>query len=370
MALKLVSGYTTTMRSDSVSQSISISAGTIFKAILIVLFFVFLYIIRDLVLVLLTAVILAASIEPATRWFGRYHVPRIPAVIAIYILVALSFSSVFFLFIPPLLDETTGIISFFSGQLETLNTTSVSGLFGSDLFGNISETIPFSDLASNIKNIITGVSGGVFGLISSIFGGLLSFILIVVISFYLAVQERGIENFLKIVTPIKHEPYMLDLWKRSQQKIGRWMQGQLLLGVLIGVLVYLGLTIIGVKYALLLALIAAMFELIPLFGPILAATPAVILGFLEGFVPGFMVLGLYIIIQQFENHLIYPLVVRKVVGVPPLVVIIALIIGAKLAGFLGLLLAAPLAAVLMEYMNDLEKKKHHHRPQASAVNQN
>lgn len=136
------------------------------------------------------------------------------------------------------------------------------------------------------------------------------------------------------------------------------MQGQLLLGLLIGVMVYLGLTILGIKYAFLLALLAAVFEIIPLFGPILAATPAVILGFLDSAVLGFMVLGFYIIIQQFENHLIYPLVVRKVVGVPPLVVIIALIIGAKLAGFLGVLLSAPIAAVLMEYMNDLEKAKY------------
>jgi len=341
------------------STPVTITGGTITKAILIGLFFVFLYLMRDLVLVLLTAVVLASAIEPATQWLRKYRVPRIPAVIAIYILIALMFMSVIFLFIPPLLDETANVTSFLSQYIEALNTASFGGsFFGGDLVGSITETIPLPDIISNVKSVFSGASGGVLGLISFIFGGVLSFVLIVVISFYLAVQERGIENFLKVVTPVRHEPYIVDLWKRSQQKIGRWMQGQLLLGVLIGVLVYLGLTILGIKYALILALLAAMFEIIPLFGPILAATPAVILGFLDGLVPGLMVLGFYIIIQQFENHLIYPLVVRKVVGVPPLVVIIALIVGAKLAGFLGILLAAPLAAILMEYMNDLDRDKH------------
>ena len=140
-------------------------------------------------------------------------------------------------------------------------------------------------------------------------------------------------------------------------KIGKWMQGQLLLGVLIGVLVYLGLTILGVPYALLLAVLAALFELIPLFGPILASIPAIALGFLQSFSLGFMVVGLYVIIQQFENHLIYPLVVRKVVGVSPILVIISLIVGAKLAGFLGLILAVPIAAAIVEFTDDIQKDK-------------
>ena len=113
----------------------------------------------------------------------------------------------------------------------------------------------------------------------------------------------------------------------------------------------------GVKYALSLALLAVIAEIIPIFGPIIAAVPAVILGFLDSITLGLMVLGLYVIIQQFENHLIYPLVVRKVVGVPPLVVIISLLIGGQLAGFLGILLAVPVAAVVLECAEDMQKKK-------------
>src|SRR3990167_3942275 len=113
------------------------------------------------------------------------------------------------------------------------------------------------------------------------------------------------------------------------------MQGQLILALIMGVLVYLGLTILCVKHALLLAVVAAIFEIIPVFGPTLAAVPAVMVGFVDGgFTIGMLVIALYVIFQQFENHLIYPLVVTRVVGVPPLLIILSLIVGAQLAGFL------------------------------------
>jgi predicted PurR-regulated permease PerM len=182
--------------------------------------------------------------------------------------------------------------------------------------------------------------------------------MLIVISFYLSVQERGIENFLRIVTPLEHERYILDLWQRSQQKIGRWMQGQMLLGLLVGVLVYLGLTVLQVKYALLLAILTAMFELIPVFGPIMAAIPAIAVASIQGPFLALLVTGLYIIIQQLENHLIYPLVVRKTVGVPPLLVVLSLIVGGTLGGFFGIILAVPIASILVELLDDLAKRKH------------
>jgi predicted PurR-regulated permease PerM len=322
-----------------------------------------LYLLRDIVLVLLTAVIIASAIEPATLWFKRFGISRLISVIFVYLTITALVAATFYFVVPPLLDEADTIAKILPQYIESLNFDSLEGsqlfeLKSESVQGDVSQGIPFTDIIGQLKGALSQVSGGFFKIISSIFGGAFSMILIVVISFYLSVQERGIENFLKVITPIKNESYIIDLWKRAQNKIGLWMQGQLLLGFLIGVLVYLGLTILGIKYALVLALLAAAFEIIPLFGPILAAIPAIILGFLDSFVLGFMVLGFYIIIQQFENHLIYPLVVSKVVGVPPLIVILALVIGAQLAGFLGMLLAAPLAAIFMEYMNDLEKAKH------------
>jgi predicted PurR-regulated permease PerM len=182
--------------------------------------------------------------------------------------------------------------------------------------------------------------------------------LVVVFSFYFAVEETGVDDFLRIVTPVKHEAYVLDLWRRSQDKIGKWMQGQLILAAIVGLLLFLGLTILGIKYALLLAVLAGVFELIPVFGQILAAIPGVIIAFTSGGVTeALLVMGLYVVVQQFEANLIYPVVVKKVVGVPPLLVILALLVGFKLFGFLGVLLSVPIAAAIQELVADVDKRK-------------
>ena len=185
-----------------------------------------------------------------------------------------------------------------------------------------------------------------------------SFALIVVLSFYLAVQEDGVGKFLRVVTPWHKEKYVLGLWDRSKKKIGLWMQGQILLAAIIAVLVYLGLLLVRVDHPLLLAVSAGMFEIIPLFGPILAAIPAILVAFTGGGMSlALVVAGLFVIVQQFENQLIYPLVVKKVVGVPPIISILALLIGGQLAGFLGVVISVPVAAVLMELLGDFEKEK-------------
>ena len=134
------------------------------------------------------------------------------------------------------------------------------------------------------------------------------------------------------------------------------MQGQILLSVIVGILVYLGLLIIGVPYALLLAVFTALAEIIPIFGSLMAGTVAIVVAYSSGGVAlAVIVLGLFIVVNQFESNLIYPLIVKKVVGVPPLLVIVALIAGYTLAGFLGALLSVPVSAVLLEIISDFDK---------------
>lgn len=346
------------MKDESVKQLLAISTGTLIRAVAVVAAIWLLYFLRDLVLVMLTSVVIAAAVEPMTRGLTRIRIPRVLAVLAVYVFFFLLFFGVLYIFVPPLFLEISGIAAnlpkaenvfdFIDPTLDPLSA----------ITGGLATSISLQEIVSQIQSFIASQSGGLLDTTRTFFGGAFSLILIIVISFYLAVQEEGINDFIRLVVPINHESYVLNLWKRSQEKIGQWMKGQLLLGLIVGLLAYLGLTIFQIKYALVLAIIAAIFELIPFFGPVLSAVPAVLLGFSVGPVQGLMVAGFYIIIQQFENHLIYPLVVRKIVGIPPIIVIIALIIGVKLAGFLGLILAVPVATVLMEFLSDYGKKKH------------
>ena len=375
------------MEQETKGININITPGSILKGVGIILLILFLYFIKDLVLVVLVAVVIASGMEPLIAFFRRYKIHRLPAAIISYLVIFSIFVGLMFYFVPSVLNEASSLLTELPKYLESttlwnplnINNESVvtsqkvvqtlsdgvnnPGQLVTDAQNQIKTTIPstsfgLGDLVRSIQSISSNVSNGFINIVSAIFGGLLSFILIVVLSFYLLVQEDGVAKFLRLVTPLKHEKYIVALWKRSQIKIGQWMQGQLLLGVIIAVLLYLGLTILGIQNALLLSVLAGFLEIIPVFGPVLSAIPAILMAFVGGgLAPAAMVLGLYIIIQQFENHLIYPLVVKKVIGVSPIIVILAIIIGFKLAGFLGIVLSVPMVSALMELVDDIQKKK-------------
>lgn len=350
-------------RMEQPQNIVHISAGTIIKAIVVGILFYAAYLLKDLILIVLLSIIIASSVEPVTRWFVERKIPRILGVILIYLtLTGVIIGSVFYLLIP-LLSESTDVLknlpSYLSSQTveQSLPTTGFLGEQSSFVSG-IKSAINIEEVVLGINAMIEGFSTGAFNTIAYVFGGVVSFVLMIVLSFYLSVDENGVAKFLRIITPLKHEKYILNLWGRAQAKIGLWMQGQLILAVIIGMLVYLGLTLLSVPNALLLAFLAALFEIIPLFGPILAAIPAVMISFVGGGISlSVVVIGLYLIIHQFENHLIYPLVVKKVTGVSPIVSIVALVAGWELAGFLGLVISVPVATVLMEFFDDVERNK-------------
>lgn len=336
--------------------NVNISAGSIITGILFVLLVGLLWYLLDIVLVVLTAIVIASAIEPAIRFFMRYGINRLLSVILMYLLVIGFFLAVLFIFIPPVLDDAATFLRNLPATLGSINLSDTThGLLP---WGTVSDTLASADLLNTISQTLADSTGGVFTTVSAFFGGLTSFLLVIVFSFYFSVQETGVDDFLRIITPTAHHNYVLNLWKRSQAKIGKWMQGQIVLAIIVGILLYLGLTIFGVKYALLLAVLAAIFELIPVFGQILAAIPAVAVAASQGGVPlALVVAAVYIVVQQFEAHLIYPIVVKKVVGVPPLLVILSLLIGFKLVGFLGVLLSVPIAGAVQELVTDIERRK-------------
>lgn len=334
--------------------NVHITAGSIVMVFLFGILAALLWFLRDIVLIVLTAVVIASAMEPGIVALGRWRINRVFSVILIYLAVFAVFSGILFFFIPPLVADAVNFISRLPSLLAGFSLAQATG----GLLPDITSQFASPDFLANLSQSFSGATGGIINTVSTFFGGVTSFILIVVFSFYFSVQETGVDDFLRVVTPTRHQAYVLHLWKRSQDKIGKWMQGQLILGVIVGVLLYLGLTILGVPNALLLAVLAAVFELIPVFGQILAAIPAVAIGFVDGGVTGMLlVAGLYMVVQQFEAHLIYPVVVKKVVGVPPLLVILSLIIGAKLAGFLGILLSVPIAGAIQELVADIDRQK-------------
>lgn len=342
-------------------QVIEVSFWTMFKAALLVAGIFALWQLREFIGVLLLSIVIASAIEPANHWFARHRIPRVLGVIFIFLAAFLFFIAVFYLILPPLFNDIIGFITQLPSYVqETFSPHGVVFSMFPDLPLALRRSLRDTALLleKTFESYIPLIGSGAISAGSSLFGGVLSFILLIVISFYLSVQEHGIENFLRIITPLEHEAYILSLWKRAQRKIGRWLQGQILLGVLIGVMVFLMLSILNVQHAAVLAILAAIFEIIPIVGPIMAAIPSIAIASLQGPLMALMVMCLFILVQQIENHLIYPLVVRRTVGVPPLLVVLAIIVGGKLGGFFGIILSVPIAAILVEYLNDVAERKH------------
>ncbi len=343
--------------------NIRIDAGTIFKTLVIIGLVLLLYVLRDIVLIVVTAVIMASAIDPAVRWFESKRIPRAIGVIIVFLFLAALLAVLLLFIIPSFLAETSSVVANIPSYLGQVGNI-VPLLDQSFLQGYVPLIQQVAHQISNINvsaffGNATGIAGGnIFQTAQLVVANTLDLILIVVLSFYFSVTPDGIEHFLRIITPAKHEEYVLHLWARSKKKIGGWLQGQLLLGCLMGTLIYPVLTILGVKHALLLAILAAILELIPVFGSTLATVPAVLLALLDGGATlALLVLGYYVIVQQFEAHVFYPLVVRKIIGISPVVVIIALVVGAELAGLLGIILSVPLSVILVEYIEDIDKKK-------------
>lgn len=338
-------------------QLIEISANTILKFILLVLLFAFLFVIRDIVAIFLLAIVIAYALDPAINWLHDKKIPRVFAVLFVYIGSLTFLAFIFYLIVPPLFFE---VKNFAADSPEFLKKMTLP-LINQNLEG--ASIIPQSlleniqDFFGSISGLLANFSQGFVQTLIRLFGGFFSVILTLVIAFYLSFQEKGVENSIKMVVPKEYEDYVLKIWRGSSQKIGFWMEGQILLGIIVGTLVFLALTILQVKYALSLALLAAILEIIPIFGPVIAAFPAVVIGFLQAPTLGLIIIGVFFLIQQIENHLIYPAVMRKTVGVPPLVAIFALLIGGKLAGFIGLILAVPVAVIFIEIANDLAERK-------------
>ncbi len=341
-------------------QTIHIETSSIFRVIFIILALVFLYLVRDVIVILFFAIIIASAVGPFANWLESKKFPRLLGVLLLYL--------AFFGLVVFLLSLVVPFVAAELGQLTQALPKFVSSLSGALEKAQQTSSSRYFDFFSEIQNILDSFSQYLFAysqsalsLIINIFGGALSFLAIIIISFYLSVMRRGIVGFISSVIPEKYEDYVISLWKRAEFKVGRWLQGQLLLALSVGLVVFVGLSLMNVKYALLLGILAMFLEIVPIVGPVLSAIPGLILAFTQSPTLGLWVLVFYVAVQQIESHVLTPLILGKTIGLNPVTVILALLIGGKVAGILGILIAVPVAVIIVAILDDLAKQKESRR---------
>ncbi len=324
--------------SDKTQVEINIPFKTILKIILAVLGLWAVYFFRDLIIVFFTAFILAVIIDPLADFFSRHKIPRAAAVLLIYILLLALIVSIFSLLIPPVFGQIQGFIKDLLGYWEKISAERVGlqSLEIKEIFGNLQESL------SAVESGVSRIAGGAYGAVAGFFGNIFKFVLILVLAFYMVIQETELKSFVRFITPGKYRALLDESSREVRLGLTRWLRGQLILMVVIWFLVFVGLLILGVPYALVLSILAGVLEVIPYVGPVLSAVPAVLFGLsISPWTAVFTVI-LFVIVQRIENDLLVPKVMQKTTGLNPIVILLALVIGGKIAGVLGAILAIPI----------------------------
>ncbi len=342
----------------SKSQTIEISTRTIWYTIFILAGAWFLFAIRDILLLLFLAIIVSSSIQPIVDKLEKRKIPRTLTTIIIYVLFFFVFSwgiKIIFPILGTELKELGAVLgsyvgdfgNFFKGYAETLSSWNIQ------------------DQLDSIKNStssgVTQLGVNIFSNTVGVFTGLFKTMIVMSLSFYMIVKKDGAWGFVKNVVPKKYEKYSIGLIQRIQSQVGRWMIGQFVLVLIIFMLEYVVLLLLNVPLALTLALLGGILEIVPYIGPTLSVIPAFLIALTISPLVAVGALLAYVAIQQIENHIIVPLLMKKAVGLNPVVIILVLLIGGKLAGVAGLILAVPLTAAISVVWDDLVNREYQNK---------
>jgi predicted PurR-regulated permease PerM len=349
------------------NTNMKITAKDIFKIIIGILAFISLIHLKSLIIAILVSVIVASFIEPLILFFKKRGMGRGLSVLISYLLLVLIFVSFILFAIPPLLKESITALNSLPDTIKTSDLLNPiqKGLYktAKNVFPEIPQTVSLEDLTSIVTSSFSSFAGGMFDTFNRFFDSIVTFILILVLSIYMSIEENGVAKFLRLMSPKEYEKYITELWGRVQKKIGLWMQGQLILMGIVFLIVLVSLSVLKIflgdqiQNILLISLIAGFMEFIPVIGTFVSLILAFLLSFISGgFGVAIVVVIVFTVIHQIEAHVIYPAVIKKIIGVPPMLVIISLIAGIELFGFIGIVLSIPISVLIVEFMDDRSRR--------------
>lgn len=318
------------------------------KIILFILLLIGLYLIRDIVLMLVASIILAALFIPAVDWLEAKKISRLLSTLLLYLLLVLILVSTIFIVVPIFSSE----FSFFTKKI-SLYYQDLRSLLGPD-----QKILPENLMDFSVWNKSLGFLGqGVFSFIGSVANWIFACLMIFVLSFYITLEKKSLVKSLISFFPEKHHSFINKLLVLTQRDLSAWGFGMLIMVLAVGILTYIGLLILNLRFAFVLAVFAAVTEIIPWIGPFIGAVPAVFIALFQSPMTILLVILLYIIVQQIGNNVVAPIVLKKAVGLDPIVIITVLLIGARFGGIFGVIIAVPATAIIWIFVKEYLKLK-------------
>lgn len=322
----------------------------ILLAILIGIFVCFL--IREVIGFLLLAFVFASALRPGVDLLERKKIPRVVSALVIFLLFSAFFITILFLTLPPLMAEIQNFFLNFPKFWERF-LNNFPQIAGTPL-----EKI-FEEALKRFSQSISSMIPSLMEFLYNTFARIFNLFFIVIATFYLIVEKEIGEKLIDFFFGKNEalEKKTLRYWKLAENFSGRWLQGYIFLSLVVGTMVYICLSFLKVKYALLLGVIAGLLEIIPFLGPITAGTIGFFLSLMQGgFSLAIWTALVFFVVQMFENYLIVPLVMKNRVDLNPLLTIIVLFIGGKIGGVLGMILAVPISAILISFWKEIHQK--------------
>lgn len=319
-------------------RKIEISHKTTIFTVAFLIILWFLFYIKDIILVFFVALLIMAILNPLVTKLSKYKVPRAVSVMVVYLISFASVGVILAAIIPPLLEQTS---NFVNSLPMFMNNLGISAVFSEQIVGQL------------ISQIGT-LPGQIAKVTLSIFSNVLGVLTVLIFAFYLLLARDKLDDQLAFFFGDKKKKEIGKLIDLLEEQLGGWARGQFTLMIAVGAATYIGLTLLGVPFALPLSILAGVLEIVPHFGPILAAIPAVLIGFGISALSGFAIAALAFLVQQFENYVLVPKVMQKTVGVSPIITLLSLAIGFRLAGIIGVIIALPVVitirALTKEYL--------------------
>ncbi|MBU4298890.1 AI-2E family transporter [Patescibacteria group bacterium] len=330
-------------------KTLDISWTTILKIAFAALLFYLIYQIRDVLILIIFAIILSLLLNPVINFLERKKVPRTFATISVYLIVFGLISLFFYLTIDFLIQETQKLVKIFPQYFDKISPP-LRGL-GIQTFGNLEELI------NTFGKTLEKTAANVFNVLFVIFGGIFSTLFVLTLAIFLSLEQKIFEKTLTLFFPKKYETYVLELWENSQRKVSGWFGARIIACLFVGLLSYFALFLFNANYSFLLAVVAGVFNFIPFIGPILTGVLIFLIISFDSISKAILALVAFTLIQQVENNILTPILTRKFIGLSPALVLVSLAIGGKLAGILGATLAVPLAGILFEFLRDFLAKR-------------
>ena len=359
---------------------VTLSIDSVIKATVAILgvigFAYLLFYVKSIIIIFLVALFLAATFNPAVDKFQHYHIPRGLGIFIVYFIVLGVITLIFTSLVPIIAEQVSSLALSARDMVQNI----VSGEemdswfmrriqpIANQIWQNVDQTQILNGLTTSLKEVgskLTSFAGNAIGAIFTVFNGIFNLLLVLIITFFMVVNKENTSNFFHSLFPHKYSGYISQKTKEVSTKIGEWIRGQVLLALAMGLVTFIVFSIIGINYALTLAMVSALAEFIPYLGPLITFSSAALIALNQDPVLVLWLIPAYAVMQFLEGNIMVPLIVGRSVGLNPVVVIFALMAGATIGynigggiglGLVGMIIAVPMANIISIFVTDYTER--------------